>query len=125
MTIENIEQESYDLSTLRQMCQDMGWEWCENESSYQAYYGKNKCDHVIRIPGAKYTIGVVKVDGKNKLVWDSFGSGGLSRILGSDAKVLKQAYQVAKIKVTAKKAGKRFWMKDTDKVGWKRIRIEA
>lgn len=138
-TIET-EEESYDIDALKQMCLDEGWEWREGQTTYK-WYGTHvgdypipagftkadmgRCNHAIRIPGASYEIGVVNKGGKVKLLWDFWGSGGLPQKLGQKAEKLKQAYTVAKVKVTAKKHGRKYWTKESSKPGWKRVFIEA
>jgi hypothetical protein len=120
------EVESYDVQALKQMCEDEGWQWKEGQRTYVTYAGHNSCEHAILIPGANYGIGVVKnEEGNNRLCWDNYGPGGLSARLGNKGEKIKQAYTLAKVKVTAKRYGKRFWNKPTEKAGWKRLMIEA
>ena len=139
-TIE-IEEQSYDIDALKLMCDDEGWEWRDGQRTY-AWFGKHvgdypipegftvndmgKCDHAIHIPGCNYEIGVVmRPDGQVKLIWDFWSSGGLVKALGTKAEKLKQAYRAARLKTIAKKHGRRCWEKPIDKIGWKRIIIQA
>jgi len=124
-SIEMDEVESYDIQTLKQMCVDEGWEWREGQRTYKSFYGQNSCQHAIRVPGASYEIGVVEEAGKTKLKWDSFSSGGLTKALGPKAERLRQAYAVAKVKVTAKRHGKKYWTKESSTPGWKRVFVEV
>lgn len=133
-------EDEYDIASLKQMCHDMGWTFCENQRTYK-WFGRHvgdypvpegftledmgKCDHAIRIPGAAYEIGVVKKGDKWKLVWDFWGSGGLPQKLGKNAEVLKQAYRTAKVKTTARKHRKRYWSKPAKKAGWNRLFVEV
>jgi len=124
-TIEMAEEESYDIEALKQMCSDEGWEWREGQRTFVSYAGHNSCNHAIHVPGAKYEIGVVDEGGKNKLKWDGYAPGGLSRALGNKAEKLKSSYTMAKVKSTAKRHGNRWWSKEIDRVGWKRIFVEV
>ena len=111
--IARIELEIKSLEDLKAACNELGLKFCENEKSYM-WFGRwvgdaplpegvnvedlGKCDHMIHVPGAQYQIGVIKHDDKYRLLWDSWQSGGLEKILGFNAGLLKQAYAVATIK---------------------------
>jgi len=135
-------EENYDLDALKQMCIDNPelFEFVENQKTYKWYghhvgdypipegftvYDMGKCDHAIRVKGAKYEIGVVRKGKDHKLLWDFWSEGGLAQKLGKNAEKLRQAYQVAKVKVTAKKHRKRYWEKPSKLQGWRRIIIQG
>jgi hypothetical protein len=110
--IARIELEIKSLEDLKAACNELGLKFNENEQSYK-WYGRwvgdaplpegikeedlGKCDHCIHVPGAQYQIGVIKQDGKYRLLWDSWKAGGLEDVLGRNAGLLKQAYAVATI----------------------------
>lgn len=110
--IARIELEIKSLEDLKAACNELGLKFCENEKSYK-WFGRwvgdaplpegvgvedlGKCDHMIHVPGAQYQIGVIKQDGKYRLLWDSWKAGGLEEVLGKNAGLLKQAYAVATI----------------------------
>lgn len=95
-----IETKLTDLAAIRDACLAMGWEFLEDQKTFKwfgswvddyhasdaAYqlgidpkdYGK--CDHAIRVPGAQYTIGLLKREDGYTPVWDFYGSGGLQGI---------------------------------------------
>ena len=132
----------FDIPSLKQMCEDMGWEFLEGQTTYK-WYGNymgdyplpvgftkedlGKCEHAIRIPGANYEIGVAKNNkGELKLLWDFWSSGGLQNKLGKNAGILKQAYTIAKGKVAARKKGFFFKEKKSPRgVGWRRLAVEV
>ena len=111
--IARIELEIKSLEDLKSACNRLGLKFCENKKSYK-WFGRwvgdeplpedvreedlGKCDHMIHVPGAQYQIGIVKKDNKYRLLWDSWQSGGLEKILGKNAGFLKQAYAVETIK---------------------------
>lgn len=135
-------EETWELDPLKTMCEMMGWEFIEGQTSF-AWYGTHmgdypvprgfskadmgKCHHAIRIPGAKYEIGVVERDGEIHLLWDFWHSGGLPRVLGNDAGLLTQAYDMAKVvrAVKRERRGVRMSIRDEreERVGWKAKRV--
>ncbi len=109
------------LDALKAACQRMGFQFVEGQKTY-AWYGhwvgdyplpKNttvadlgKCNHAIRVPGAKYEVGVVEMpDGTFILRYDFFSSGGLDAKLGKGAGLLKQAYGIEAAKIAARRKG--------------------
>ena len=132
-------EENYDVKSLKQMCRDMDWEFLEGKTTYK-WWGSHvgdypvpegfrvedmgKCQHAIKIPGASYEIGfTTDRNGKLRLLWDFYSTGGLQRKLGEKAGKLKQAYRIAKVKTTARSKGFQFWTKP-EKNGWKKIYIK-
>ena len=118
--LAKIEIEIKDLSALKAACVRLGLEFVCDQKTY-AWYGQHvgdypipegftvddmgKCDHAIRVPGAKYEIGVVKRDKQWLMMWDFWGSGGLERVLGRGAGKLKQAYAASKVVMEARRKG--------------------
>ena len=133
--------ENYDISALIQMCKDKAWEWRENQTTYK-WYGRHvgdypipegftkadmgRCTHAIHVPGADYEIGVVQKNGKWKLLWDFWSGGyGLQERIGKEGGLLKQAYGMAKSKVTARQHRRRFYERPATQQGWKRLVVEV
>lgn len=118
--VAKIELEILDLEILKRACQRLNLEFLENQQTYR-WYGRyvgdaplpegfkqedlGKCHHAIRVPGAAYEIGIVHRHGKYFLLWDSWHSGGLERILGPGAGLLKQAYAIERIAQEARLKG--------------------
>jgi hypothetical protein len=109
------------LDALRAACQRMGWQFVEGQKTY-AWWGhwvgdyplpKNtrvedlgKCTHAIKVPGAKYEVGVVEMpDGTFTLRYDFYSTGGLAGKLGAGAGLLKQAYGIEAAKIAARRKG--------------------
>ena len=131
--------EVWEIPVLKQMCKDQNWEWREGQKTYK-WYGQfmddyplppgftrndlGRCDHAIKIPGAKYEIGVVKKDGEWKLLWDFWESGGLQQKLGQNAGLLKQAYGMAKTRVTAKSNKRKCYQRPAKQKNWTRLVVE-
>ena len=101
------------LESLKLACKRLGFEFVQGQQRY-AWFGRfvgdspmpegltvddlGKCDHAIKVPGAKYEVGVCKVDGGYELRWDYYGPGGLMEPLGGQkAGKLVQAYAAAKL----------------------------
>jgi hypothetical protein len=117
-----------DLNALKLAVAELGGQFVEGQKTYQ-WYGESvgdyplpkgmteedlgKCDHVIRVPGVHYEIGVVKLkDGTGyTLAYDFYGSGGtddgqkLLQKFGDGCKKLTQMYSVHKASLLAKKQG--------------------
>mgnify|MGYP001583548348 CR=1 FL=1 len=112
------------LDALKLACQRLGLEFRENQATY-TWYGYfagdaplpegftqedlGKCQHAIHVPDASYEIGVVFRDGVYKLLWDSWGAGGLEAALGKDCNKLRQAYGVEAAKLEAQRQGYSVW----------------
>ena len=75
--VSHIQLKIYDLSAIKRACSRMGFQFMENQKTY-TWYGKlvepekyplplgiteeelGHCDHAIKIPDARYEIGIVK-----------------------------------------------------------------
>ena len=120
--VATIKAEIKSLNTLKKACKKLNLEFIENQKTYK-WFGKHvgdypipegftindmgRCEHAIKVPGAKYEIGVVKdpLNPKNyKLIWD-FWDRNLPKILGKDAWKLTQRYELEQGKEAAKKKG--------------------
>lgn len=67
-----------------------------------------KCEHEIRVPGAGYSIGIVKkANGQWTMLWDWYDHSLCKLMGGNDGRVLRQAYGVAKTTIEARKQGYR------------------
>lgn len=127
--VAKIELEILDLEILKRACQRLNLEFLENQRSYR-WYGRyvgdtplpdgftaedlGKCNHAIRVPSAAYEIGVVHRQGKYHLLWDSWHSGGLERVLGPGAGRLKQAYAIERVTQEARLKGYRLCEKQVN-----------
>jgi len=112
--IAKIELEVKDLQALKTACNEAGYEFVENQTTYK-WYGRwvgdaplpdgvdidqlGTCDHAIKVPGARYEIGVLKVGDRYELLCDEWRSGGLA---GKSRKLL-QPYALAATKNAIKK----------------------
>jgi hypothetical protein len=121
--ISRIELEIKDLSSLKEACKRLGFEFSENQQSYQ-WYGRwigdsplpdgitedqlGKCDHAIKVPGAPYEVGVVRKGKSYILLYDDWIKGGLKKKLGVNAGLLKQAYTIETLRKEARRKNYRF-----------------
>lgn len=101
--ISTIEVEIKDLATLERACAELGLEFARDQRDFTYYAGKGQCDHAIRVPGARYEVGVVKSETGYGLQWDDLSAGGLRDKLGEGAGLLKQAYAVERVRAEARK----------------------
>jgi hypothetical protein len=113
-----------NLNVLKKAVQRLGGEFKEGQKNYK-WYGKfmndyplpeglkvedlGKCNHAISFPGkAQYEIGVIqsKDNPKNyNLLYDFWNSGGLNKVVGENAGIIKQAYATEMAKHSAKMQG--------------------
>jgi hypothetical protein len=121
--ISRIELEIKDLQSLKEACKRLGFEFCDNQQSYQ-WYGHwvgdsplpegitedqlGKCDHAIKVPGAQYEVGVVRKGQSYILLYDEWIKGGLKAKLGVNAGLLKQAYTIETLRKEARQKNYRF-----------------
>ena len=122
--VATVKLEVRSLEALKAGCQRLGLEFRGGQTTY-TWFGTSvgdsplpegftqedlgKCEHAIHVPGANYEIGLVFRDGAYKLMWDSFGPGGLEAALGKDCNLLKQAYGVEAAKLEAQRQGYSVW----------------
>ena len=64
-----------------------------------------KCTHAISVPGCAYGIGLIERGKQFIPIWDSWGAGGLDKLLGAEGGPLVQAYAVEKTKLQARHLG--------------------
>ena len=108
-----------DMAALKAACEQLGLTFVEGQRNI-AWYGtglptQGACEHAIKVPGARYEIGVYRgVTGNGTsasyvLGFDSYGSGGgpITKLLGKGLEKLNQAYAVAKATLEARARG---WM---------------
>ena len=121
--ISRIELEIKDLSSLKEACKRLGFEFSDNQQSYQ-WYGRwvgdsplpegitedqlGRCDHAIKVPGAQYEVGVVRKGQSYILLYDEWIKGGLKAKLGVNAGLLKQAYTIETLRKEARQKNYRF-----------------
>lgn len=127
--VTTIALEISDLDALKAAVRELGAEFIEGKKTYE-WYGSSvgdyplpkgmtveqlgKCDHVIKVPGVRYEIGVVRLpNGKYTLAYDFYGSGGvhdgqmLLQKFGNNCQRLVQMYGVQKATREAQKKGHR------------------
>ena len=121
--ISRIELEIKDLQSLKEACKRLGFEFRDNQQSYQ-WYGRwvgdsplpegitedqlGRCDHAIKVPGAQYEVGVVRKGQSYILLYDEWIKGGLKVKLGVNAGLLKQAYTIETLRKEARQKNYRF-----------------
>lgn len=113
------------LEALQAACLRLGLTFVEGQTSYQ-WYGRymgdsplpagvsvsdlGHCTHAIKVPGARYEIGVVaEADGTYSLRGDYWASGGLVEVLGKDLNKLRQAYGIEAALLEAQRQGYSCW----------------
>lgn len=115
--ISQIEVEIKDLKALKSACEQLGFDFMENQQQYR-WYGKwlgkqplpsgiteeelGRCDHAIHVPTAVFEIGVARRNNSYILLWDSWIGGGLTQAIGKNAGILKQAYSAATVRKMAR-----------------------
>lgn len=135
--VTTVELEVRDLDCLAEAAKELGLELVRGASNYK-WYGQfagdyndpaikalgitpdnhGKCEHKLRVVGADskcYEIGLVKINGSYRLLFDFFGGGyGLMEKIssvgrrGQDCNKLKQAYALAVAKKELRRQGKRY-----------------
>lgn len=121
--ITKIEIEVTDLSVLKVACKRLGLNFVEGQKTY-VWYGRmigggalpeglteedlGHCDHAIKVPGASYEIGIRSNNKNHRLLWDNWEAGGLEKVIGENAGLLKQAYGIEKAKKEARRKGYKF-----------------
>ncbi|MFA5385023.1 MAG: DUF1257 domain-containing protein [Eubacteriales bacterium] len=118
--ITKIKVEIRDLNVLKDACARLDFEFKEGQKKinwWGVYVGDSplpegvdasylgKCDHAIKVPNAKYEIGVTQKGDTYELLYDSWYSGGLADALGPNAEKLIQAYAVEAAKAEAQRQG--------------------
>lgn len=122
--VATIDCEILSLDALKSACERLGLSFQEGQRSY-AWYGKfvgdypmpegftvddlGHCEHAIKVPGARYEVGVVYREGKYSLMWDFYSAGGLEGQLGPNGQKLAQAYAVEAAKLEAQRQGYSVW----------------
>ena len=119
--VAKIQVQIKSLEALQAACDRLGLVFIEGQQNYK-WFGKymgdsklpegfsaadlGKCTHAIKVPGASYEIGVVQsLDGQWHLLWDSWRTGGLVKILGQNAEHLVQAYSIEAARLAAQAQG--------------------
>jgi hypothetical protein len=119
--VATVNVEVKDLAALKAAVKELGAEFVENVRTYK-WYGRSvgdyplpkgmkasdlgKCDHVIRVPGVQYEVGIVKRGNGYVLAYDFWGPGqGLLKAFGKDCTRLVQMYGVHKATQEARRKG--------------------
>jgi len=102
--ISKIELEVKDLGVLGQACSRLGLQLERGQKTYKWYGQEAQCDHCIRVPGARYEIGVISKAGSYELNCDFYDKN-LEKVVGQKGGLLKQAYAAEKTRIEARKKG--------------------
>lgn len=121
--VESVKTTITDLSALKAACTRMGVEFVEGKKAYR-WFGRSvgdyplpagftkddlgKCDHVIKVPGTDYEVGVVKLKDKPgyTMLYDFWGPGqGLLKKFGTGLTKLVDNYSVEALKSKARAKG--------------------
>jgi hypothetical protein len=108
--LSKIEIQINDMQALKQACQVMGLEFAENHRQFKWYNGFSPCEHVIRVPGASYELGVIRNGQTYELQCDFWSTGGLQDRLGHNGNLLKKHYSLERVKNEAR--NKRYHIKE-------------
>ena len=111
--ISKIELEVKDLGMLGQACNRLGLALIRGVRSFKWYGRDSACDHVIKVPGADYEIGVLNTGGLYELNCD-FYDPNIEKVIGKQGGRLKQAYTVARVTKEARRKGYRVMEKRTE-----------
>lgn len=111
--ISKIELEINDLKSLDRACQQMGLILNHRQTTFKWYFGSEKCEHAIVVPGAEYEIGVVLKNGNYKLQTD-FWDRKIEQMIGKNGGLLKQRYAAEQTKRESTKKGYRVIEKKTE-----------
>ncbi|MBE3141433.1 MAG: hypothetical protein IMZ53_12735 [Thermoplasmata archaeon] len=116
--ITKIAIEINNIEALKSACKELGFTFLENQKTYR-WYGRavngvpegineadlGKCLHAIKVDGAEYEIGVVKLpNGKYTLLYDGWGSGRGEKLIKSVPQ-LTQMYGVHYTTILARQKG--------------------
>ena len=102
--ISKIELEVNDLGMLAQACSRLGLDLVNSQKTFKWYGQPGQCDHAIKVPDARYEIGVKAVDDRFELLCDYYDRN-LEKVIGKQGGLLKQAYAVEKTKLEARRKG--------------------
>jgi len=103
--ITKIELEVKDFETLARACTRLGMELVAGQKSFKWYGNEDgSCDHAIKIPQARYEIGVAKTGETYELKCDYYDQA-IGKTIGSNGGLLKQAYAVERTKTEARRKG--------------------
>ena len=111
--ISKIELEVKDLATLNQACSRLGLELIQGQKTFRWFGQNGQCDHAIRVPEARYEIGIVKEENRYSLVCDYFDEN-IERTIGKQGGLLKQAYAAEKTRIESRRKGYSVVEKKTD-----------
>jgi len=105
--ISKINLEVNNLPCLEKAVKKLGGTFHKNKTEFSYYAGrKGKCLHAASFPNCSFDLGIIKGENNDYVLqWDSYSSGGLSKVLGENANKLKQTYAVEVAKNVAKMQG--------------------
>ena len=105
--MSKINLEVNNLPCLEKAVKKLGGTFHKNKTEFSYYAGrKGKCLHAASFPNCSFDLGIIKGENNDYVLqWDSYSSGGLSKVLGENANKLKQTYAVEVAKNVAKMQG--------------------
>jgi len=105
--ISRIQLDVNNLNCLEKAVKKLGGTFHKNKTEFSYYAGrKGKCLHAASFPNCSFDLGIIKGENNDYVLqWDSYSSGGLSKVLGENANKLKQTYAVEVAKNVAKMQG--------------------
>lgn len=92
-----------DLEVLTSAVQKMGFSIAQN-ADCRYFYGKEKRDFVIKLPG-RYDVAVNRENSNKYSLEADFFAGEVSKYLGSNCNILMQQYSAEKVKIEAFQRG--------------------
>jgi hypothetical protein len=105
-----------DLDALDAAVRNLDGQFIRNVTEFQQYSGRGACDHVIRLPGVRYEVGVAASEDRSKfdLLYDPYGFGEstqhdghkLERRFGKGLCTLTQHYNVERTARLCQQHGK-------------------
>jgi hypothetical protein len=133
-----------DLEAVKRLCDNLGWQFQENKTSYK-WYGRwvgdyneadaainngikpedlGKCDHAIAVPGCGYELGLKKIGEEYKLLWDFYDPTLKQAMGGASGEKFCQEYGLACVTLEAERNGYG-WTKTVLDNGSYEIQIET
>lgn len=102
--LSKIEIEVTDLNALAIGCKRLGLELNRGKQKFLWYGEPADCSHAIKVPGARYEIGLIRKERGHELMCDYYDSA-IGQAIGKNGGKLKQAYAVEKAKLEARRKG--------------------
>jgi len=113
------------LPVIERLCKDKGWLFSRDTKTFKQHGTNGECDHMIKVPGAEYEIGVINagIEDQWDIKADLWSMGGLDTHLGHSGMKFVANYGQAKVEMTAEACGKSWEMVDTGQPHLKKLTI--